>query len=743
MKAHRSEMEYGKRRIRKGTRSCWECKRKKTRCTFSKPTDSICNGCKRRGTLCISQEFPEGISGTRGHLGDRLGVVEELVGKLIEDNGGANLSQKSFPGLGAVTSDILLESNLNPEQEYSGAGPHPGGVLAAPDPSNGSRCVPEHGCHWFTLISDTIDIRRDIGGIGRYARVSQALLEAWPNKNDRDIILRVGVGSTGFFCGVVCTPYSGLASSKIPSPEDIIEIPRIDTHPVLIARKLIMVGAYLQGFPPKKIQELIGLSTSHYQLMHRAVETAVRLVTSNEDFVGSVEGIESVLIESMFQNSEGNLRRAYLSMRRALVLAQMIGLDKAKNSDSPLLNFIDPETRRRIDPQQMWFRLLQSDRYLSLMLGLPQGTVEDTFATAGALEGRTPMERLERIDCSAAGRIIQRNAADMHDIEVTRKIDKMLQDTAGLMPPKWWLAPDLSVRAIDGIDAIHDTIRLINQFTHYHLLERLHLPYLLHSSSDPKYDYSKITAIIASRELLSRFIPFRGSRTVGSFCRGLDFLAFTAGTALCLAHISAHHQRVTGANEGSALLSFLSHQRPSDRGMLEKVLENMTDAARTRNDTTATKIASITRHLLSIEADAALDGIYTTDSSYNPNNEEEIEYNGKITDGGAVLRIYIPYLGTIKIERHGFSRSDSIPRLPHSSAPLFSEYRPAEQQQTQVDQDISLMASPHSTADMNTFITQDLNLQWLDSNVDLSDGWDLQGVDLAFFDSIFRFCGDE
>ncbi|KAF3225394.1 hypothetical protein TWF106_002533 [Orbilia oligospora] len=721
----------GRRRTRKGTRSCWECKRKKIRCTFSIPAINICDGCKRRGSSCVGQEFPEGPGNNRRQLGDRIGVVEELVGKLINDSRNPSLQETSLEG---TALGISLEAQV--DYQSSSTLSYSESLVTAPELPDAVRC------RWSTLISDTLDVHRDQWPGDKYAKISQALLEAWPCPNDRNVLLGASVGSTGFFCGVVCTPYSGLTGFQRPSPEGILQPPSPRTHPVLIARKLIMVAAYLQGFPPKTVQELTGLSISHHDIMHRAVETAVRLVTSNEDLVGSVEGIESVLIESMFQNSEGNLRRAYLSMRRALVLAQMIGLDKAKCSNSPLLKFIDPETRIRIDPQQMWFRLLQSDRYLSLMLGLPQGTADTNFATPAALEGRTPMERMERIDCSAAGRIIQRNSADMQDLKVTQEIDKLLQDAAALMPPKWWLAPDLTSRAIDDMDAIQDTIRLINQTTHYHLLERLHLPYLLHSSTDPKYDYSKITAIIASRELLSRFVPFRGSRTVGSFCRGLDFLAFTASTALCLAHINARHQRTTRPDGGGALLSFLTHQRPSDRGMLEQVLENMTDAARTRNDITATKIASITRHLLCIEADAASGGSYTTNSSYI-NDEEEIDYNGRLSDGGAVLRIYIPYLGTIKIERDGISRSDTA--LPPTAISNFdlpqSEVLLTNCEKNQILGDNFLSDSRQTGFSSDGSTSTDA--QWFVPSLDLGNEWDLQGVDLAFFDSVFRFCGDE
>lgn len=77
--------EPKRRKVRKGTQSCWECKRKKTKCTFSASTDTPCHGCKRRGVPCISQEYPEDTAGNRRQLGDRLGRVEELVGQLITD----------------------------------------------------------------------------------------------------------------------------------------------------------------------------------------------------------------------------------------------------------------------------------------------------------------------------------------------------------------------------------------------------------------------------------------------------------------------------------------------------------------------------------------------------------------------------------------------------------------------------------------------------------------------------------
>lgn len=49
------------RKVRKGTRSCWECKRRKVRCSLSSSSDNAttCVACRRRRTPCVGQEFFE------------------------------------------------------------------------------------------------------------------------------------------------------------------------------------------------------------------------------------------------------------------------------------------------------------------------------------------------------------------------------------------------------------------------------------------------------------------------------------------------------------------------------------------------------------------------------------------------------------------------------------------------------------------------------------------------------------
>ena len=77
---------HKRRKVRKGTRSCWECKRRKIRCLFVSSEDVICIGCERRRAPCVSQDMPEGLSpaikGNR-HLGERIARVEDVVKDIL------------------------------------------------------------------------------------------------------------------------------------------------------------------------------------------------------------------------------------------------------------------------------------------------------------------------------------------------------------------------------------------------------------------------------------------------------------------------------------------------------------------------------------------------------------------------------------------------------------------------------------------------------------------------------------
>lgn len=126
--------ETKRRKIRKGTRSCWECKRRKIRCNFGSAADAVCIGCQRRGTHCLSQEYPEEASrpAERGQqIGDRIVRVEALVEQLVRKVGnGSPQDSQSSP-----INTIASSSKATPaEREDPITASHPG--LPTPCPSD-------------------------------------------------------------------------------------------------------------------------------------------------------------------------------------------------------------------------------------------------------------------------------------------------------------------------------------------------------------------------------------------------------------------------------------------------------------------------------------------------------------------------------------------------------------------------------------------------------------------------------
>ncbi|KAL5000907.1 hypothetical protein BDV10DRAFT_199553 [Aspergillus recurvatus] len=676
-----------RRKVRKGTQSCWECKRRKVRCIFASAEHAVCHNCRRRGTACVSQELPDiiGTSSGQSQIEARLGRVEEFIERLVNAGSG--------PG-------------LDREEPDAGSPVH--------------RAVP----------SRPPTRTRPLSVSDRYGELSRDLLAAWPNEGDLETISALPVGPLCLPCWRTCT----LPGNQ--SPREMLKLPPPGAHPVLIARKLLMLGTFLQGVPPSAIQQLGDRGVSYRETMTRAVERATTLVTTNDELISSAEGLECVMLEVMYQNYAGSLHRAWMAVKRATAAAQMMGVHRAR--DLPPSRFLDPATRAAFDADNICFRLVQMDHYLSLMLGLPQTAPEGRFAIPEDLSRFGPRDRLERLHCAVSGRIVQRNDAGINDLSITRDADKLLQAAAAEMPPQWWLPPTFSKDS----DLVADTTRLMIQFTHHHVLARLHLPYILRSSAgtDHNRDRSKTIAVNASRELLSRYILFRSADPVDYYCRGCDFLAFVATTIMCLAHIDTNaHPDSNNANSFDPL----THSRPTDRGIMERTAEILASTAAAEHgvsEAIAPKLTRIVRHLLDVESNAANGAIYSTSTSSSTPDGDEGEIAGALSQGGKALHIRIPYFGTIRLERGNGGVSHGSQGEGHGQVAGANSRGLVG---AQADDPASSWGAGH---DMRTSHLQrpapngpwGVESQSNPMHPGAEDDWGLQGIDIALFDSLFR-----
>lgn len=683
-----------RRKLRKGTHSCWECKRRKTRCIFA-PLDKItCNGCRRRGLQCISQEFPESsavslpVAQARGHCA------------LAE-----NVATPSSPGEASVSFDTTQKL-----QNYSVKNSSNHSLRAVPHPTKNS-----HDQELSRVLHASLPSREDIERICAGSKRTSVLAHE-----------------------TMTTTFTVLQQVGLATAETLLEFPDATAHPVLIARHMLLLAMLLQS------QDIKDLTESDQNTMERLVDLATSRVTKDDRFLGSMEGLECLTIESVYHANVGNLRRSWLAIRRAMSVAQLMGLNRAHDqTQHEVLG-----ARTHYDPCIMWFRIVEFDRYLCMMLGLPQGCLDRSMASSAALASDTLLGRMERVHCVIASRILERNEnpPSSQDPTLTRDLDVELQKAARRLPSKWWLLPDLRLSP-DPQALFWDTRRLFAQVLHYNLLNQLHLPYMLRSSSttpNAKHEYSLITCVNASREMLSRFIALRSFDGVAYSCRTIDFIALMAAMTLLLAHLDSHRSETE---------NLLAHQYHSDRAMIEQVKDNMEELNRASSDALSAQIADWLARLLAIEAEAA-------DDDGQPRCARTVvvqEAGAETADANGAIIVQLPCFGVLRIAREGVSRGvhaqqhkaqgdrndqavsvDTITPLLSSGSRGVGTPPESEPNRDSGERPTTLETlSPSAPVSDNVYPLLQRFIQYPDVTTG-GENWAFQGVDWAFFENLTR-----
>lgn len=623
-----------RRKVRKGTISCWACNRRKVRCVFTLDTNTACDNCIRRKTSCVSQEYIDAeqleLHKKRKETGveARLSRVEEVLQQLLQKADATrtttcltdNTAQRTRPAVCAFLFCL-------PPREYE---------------TNLAKNL-ESGTDEAVLpLADTLQ-RPETSLSDNYTGLARKLMDHWPSQADLLIIHALPVSLSTHSHMNLCTPSATMLSRETTSTRQILQLPPPGCHPVLIARKLLFLGSLLQGAisAPKMS---MSLRDRFEMIMSGAIDTAIRLVTTDDALNASIEGVECIMVEAMIHNYTGNLHRAWLAVRRASGVAQTIGLHKGYKSSA--YRILDPTTKAGFDPDVLCFRIIEMDRYLSVTLGLPQSSLETRALKPEMLAQCQPIDRMARLQCTIAGRILKYGqiSRPRKEPDFLNEVEALIQQAAHEMSPRWWTVPDFSPCYGNTIDNPLEEISRINyQFSHYHLVMRLHLPYMLGAS---QHAHSKIAAANAARETLTRYVTFRIWNSGHFYCRGVDYLAFIALTVLCLAQIDALSFTVQDELLNSDIVKVFAESHLSDRGIMERTLDILKGLG---NDTTCSKLASIMQHILDVEA-AATSGVgYVAVGAKE--QDGQTEYDGCLEKDKVTLKLSIPYFGTIILRR--------------------------------------------------------------------------------------------
>ncbi|TQN72411.1 Dehydrocurvularin biosynthesis regulator [Colletotrichum shisoi] len=395
-----------RRLVRKGTKSCWECRRRKIRCIFDdKGPPDTCRTCWEKGAPCISQEFPEeearSAPATAGSLGDRLGRVERLVERLYRRIDDLEAPTSASPKKEEESRDGSTPTSEAPVNACSPRTCRRTTGQESRDP--GSVSVGHDGAHVGPPSQGPND-----AGFSANAQLraySRQLSAAIPTPEDCQVIYALYSDADLVFQAVF-VPYCLLGSLEPESVEHFMDSLREPMHPVLLAKRMLMVAAMLQRLPAKRPVEP-GVLESSFRIMEKLAETAIGVVCETNALMGTLEAFECVVLQTAYLVNSGNPRLSLLSCRRAISLAQLMGIHRPH--DPGTIETLDPESPRRTG--FVWFRIVYLERFSCLLLGLPS-TTHDARAicdeTMRSYIESDPIQRLESFHSEIAAKVIQR-----------------------------------------------------------------------------------------------------------------------------------------------------------------------------------------------------------------------------------------------------------------------------------------------------------------------------------------------
>ncbi|KAJ5999889.1 hypothetical protein N7481_000298 [Penicillium waksmanii] len=729
-----------KNKVRKGTHSCRECRRRKVRCRFAKPDDIVCVTCTARGTSCYSQESIN-PSASRlpqkhqqdGEVMDRLQRLEAAMESLI---GEIRLSRETSGMHFTSTTEF---ANRLPVSYKS---PAINDILVG-------RTVEETPTAAIFSIRDMLD-QHSRGSSASYQRlninklttsfqdrrqkdVCKILFSLFPSQQVMSDLVSASPGSN-FVSTFFHSPHE-ISQGNFQKPTDLAIRPQEDSNPIVLAKRLLQLMICVQHLQPGCNSLTLETRESLKKSAENVVSIVSEVVHSTDDTCVSLQGLECLLLLAIFQLNAGNLRRSWLTVRRALNISQILGLD---NGTITSLQKFD----KRMSPEAnnshrwLWHRVTFFDRYLSLLLGLPPGTKEDPFANLPDSEHYTPMDSLERNYTVLTGFIIERNSIKSSNeaFASTQLIDCKLDAAAEEMGTDWWEPTRLHM-AGSTFEKISSISKTLLQIHHYTLKVFLHLPHLFQRESglrshNPRFKYSRDICATASRSILRLFIPYRNLNSSATACRHVDHSALIGAMTLLMAYLADEPPHTEESLTPTT-------QRQEDSRLLESVQARFQVLARENEDAICHEASEVISRLMPIVTwpeKSALEGHGDQISQNTPPVKLDVPYIGVIT-----IKPWVLDATRINIERPVSSSIQGwVPELNvtnDENEPQGADY--FSTQQISAFQDVPTTATSSSTLislNDDPIVTTESSM-FPNVAADMME-WSLQGIDTNFWNLV-------
>jgi hypothetical protein len=135
------------------------------------------------------------------------------------------------------------------------------------------------------------------------------------------------------------------------------------SHPTAIARLLLCVVLCIQQLPPRIDLQRLRTKVPLTKIAEKIVNFVTTTVTSDDELTRSMEGIECLILQGVYQVNSGLFQNSWLTFRRAINVAQLMGLHRLSLKTSLDATDILEEKRH-----YMWYQIMRgvwNNHYLS------------------------------------------------------------------------------------------------------------------------------------------------------------------------------------------------------------------------------------------------------------------------------------------------------------------------------------------------------------------------------------------
>ncbi|KAK5948661.1 hypothetical protein OHC33_010264 [Knufia fluminis] len=610
--------------MRRGTRACRECRRRKIKCIYGDSNDDICQECITHSRECIKQGVVRGSSNNQTrNVKVQVTRLESAVEKLAREKDSIHATA-SIGGLATPhsTPEGGEENDASLEKHYRKRSPifslfnneilHQNGALEAYDNELSNQAIRFP----HSNLSDKEKLLSTIANVPNIFQVLHFASEWWISWREQHFALRKTVGDSTL--------------------HDFVQTKLHAEDPVAVGLGLMAIAMALGQIRPGVDDLSFNLPVPANHIMNYILAAIDQVICDSGKYQAQHDSILLFMLRAKHHTENNQLRKSWLRIRQGITCAQAIGFGAPSSATDAVISNEEAENQRFIAS------IFEIDHLISMVLGFPYAkdphfTDARAFAvlTNPAIDDESlNMRALRRIIAVTAAHINDRNAGGLVCGPFAESTQATLDMAASCMPPGWW---SLVTQPLSGL-AVHRYESVMVQLWFWTVQSYLHMPDLINPSDIEPSPRNRQLCLDGCRNLIRCFNHLRTEPAVSVYMCNCDDFQALVGSCILLVGVLQDASKAEAAPQ-SADISF---GIDADLALIDEVKDIFRYRMHEQGGGISKQGLAVLEELTSF--------LYEDDVQNSP-----IRSNGGLPEMNININkqektIMLPYFGTIKVE---------------------------------------------------------------------------------------------